>query len=324
MKKVVVFQPIHSAGIEVLEREVELAPPPDDPFSLESVAKAVADVEGLIVRVTPLTAAMIQAGKRLQVIGRHGSGFDNVDIAAATSRRIPVVYAPGQNIQSVAEHTIGMMIGLGKKIIVGDRAQREGRYDIRYNLPATELYRKVLGIVGLGKIGLRVAEIATRAFDMSIVTYDPYIPQERADRVEADLVGSLDEVLQRADFVSLHVPLTEETKGFISARELALMKPTTFLINTSRGSVVNEEALIRTLEREEIAGAALDVFDPEPPSPDNPLFKMDSVITTPHTAGNSEEALFRMATTVAEQVLKALRGEPPDYLANPEVYESSA
>ncbi len=324
MKRVVVFQPIHPAGIELLEKEVELAPPPDDPFSPESVKKAVADVEGLIVRVTPLTAPMIQAGKKLQVIGRHGAGFDNVDIAAATSLGIPVVYAPGQNIQSVAEHVIGMMIGLAKKIVVGDRAQREGNYNIRYGLPATELYRKVLGVVGLGKIGLRVAEIATRGFDMSIVTYDPYIPQERADRVGADLVGSLDELLKRADFVSLHIPLTEETKGFIGERELALMKPSAFLINTSRGPVVDEEALVKALEREEIAGAALDVFDPEPPNPANPLLKLDNVITTPHIAGNSEEALFRMATTVAEQVLKVLRGEPPDYLANPGVYEGSA
>lgn len=321
MKRVVILQSIHPAGIKVLEGEVTLAPPPDDPFSQESVVKAVADVEGLIVRVTPLTAPMIQAGRKLQVIGRHGSGFDNVDIAAATALRIPVVYAPGQNIQSVAEHTIGFMIGLAKKIVAGDRAQRKGHYDIRYNLPASELYRKVLGIVGLGKIGLRVAEIATRAFDMSIMTYDPYIPQERADRVGAELVGSLDEVLKRADFVSLHVPLTEETRGFIGARELPLMKPTAFLINTSRGPVVEEGALIGALERGEIAGAAIDVYDPEPPSPDNSLFKVDNVITTPHTAGNSEEALIRMATTVAEQVLRVLRGEPPDYLANPEVYK---
>jgi len=322
VKKVLFMQPIYPTGVEWLKGKVEFAEPPKDAYDPESVKRAVAEAQGVIVRVAPFTGEMVRAAPRLEVIGRYGVGVDNVDVDTATRLGIPVVYTPLGNYESVAESAIGMMLALAKKLPEADRASRSGNYQARLSFIAMELRGKVLGVVGLGRVGGRVAEIAGRGLEMKTVTYDPYIPQERAASLRAELVDNLDDLLRRADIVTLHTPLTPETRHLIGGRELALMKPTAFLINTARGAVVDEAALIEALREGRIAGAGLDVFEPEPPRPDNPLFAMENVILAPHVAAHTTEALGRVSLTVCQQVYKVLSGERPDFIANPEVWGS--
>lgn len=316
--KILLVQRIHEVGERLLRDAGEVIVPAD--ISPSGLCWAVPEVDALVVRTAPVPASVIQEGARLRVIGRHGVGVDNVDVPAATCRGIPVVYTPGAVTEPVAEHVVGLMIALAKRLGEGDRALRRGDFQARETLVGSELEGKTLGIVGLGNIGSRVGEICRGAFHMVLLAYDPYCPPERARRLGTELVDKLNHLLNQSDFVSLHAPLTSQTKGLIGASELAAMKPSAYLINTGRGGLVDEAALIEALHKGTIAGAGLDVFAHEPPSPQSPLFQMDNVVVTPHMASHTEEGLRRMALTVAQEVLTVLRGDRPRYVANPEVY----
>ena len=247
-------------------------------------------------------------------------GVDSVDVTYATSRGIPVLYTPAANAESVAEHTLGMMLAVSKMILLGDRAQRNGDFQSRTRLIGFELYGKTLGIVGAGRVGSRVARMCRAALDMHVIAYDPFLSADDARLRGVELVPDLSILLQEADYVSLHAPLTPETQALIGPRELNLMKPTAILVNCARGGIVDEEALATALLEGQIAGAAVDVWQQEPPPQDHPLFALENVIVSPHMAAHTEEAMIRMATTLALDITRVLQGERPHFCVNPRVF----
>ena len=317
LKKVVLApQPLHPAAARLFQQNAEYrvasSPAP------EVVAKEARGVHALAVRLSRVTAEVIDAAESLEVIGRNGVGLDNVDVSAATRRGVVIVYTPDSNSVSVAEHVVGVALAMSKGYLRLDRETRNGNWGARETL-GRELTGRTFGFIGLGRIGTLAARKCKGAFDAQIVAYDPYARPEVVAELDASLVGSIDDLLQRSDVVSLHVPLTPETKGLIGARELAQMQPTAYLINASRGTVVDEDALAVALKKGAIAGAALDVFGEEPLPASHPLYDVPNLLLTPHTAALTEEAMERMATTMATDVLAVLRGEKPRYVANPEV-----
>lgn len=317
--RVLLTEEIDGAGLEILRGlcEVRFA----TGVSEETLMREGRDVDALVIRAAGrITAKIMDGAPGLRVVARHGAGYDNIDVEAATERGIVVVYSPGTHSATVADHTLGLMIAVAKRIPQAHDALRlEGRWQVRKEYIGTDVTGKTLGIVGLGRIGREVAKRA-RGFDMKVLCYDPYVEKKRAGEVGAEPVD-LETLLRESDFVTLHVPITRETCGLIGERQLSLMKPGAYLINTCRGAVVDEKALVKALTSGRLAGAALDVFDKEPPDPANPLFKLDNVVVTPHMAAHTREALQRMAVSVAEDVVRVLRGERPINAANPRVLE---
>jgi D-3-phosphoglycerate dehydrogenase len=281
------------------------------------LVEEIPDYDAVIVRITPFPESVISAGRRLRVIGKHGVGLDNIDIEAAARRKIPVVYAPGSNDIPVAEHTVGLMLDLAKRITAAHNALKEGGdYEFRFKVKTVELCNKTVGIVGLGKIGSKVAHICKNGFSMNVLAYDKYISEETARGHGAELCNNFDDLLAKADFITLHVPATPENYHLIGETEFKKMKKSAYLINTARGTIVDAAALAAALQQKVIAGAALDVFEREPPAVDDPLFTLDNLLVTPHMSAHSEEGLIRMATIVSRGVLDVLNGRKPDYVAN--------
>lgn len=274
--------------------------------------------DAIIVRSrTKVTEDVIQKGENLKVIGRAGVGVDNIDVEAATARKIPVVFSPRGSTVSVAELAMGHMISLARKLVFSDRSIRAGKWE-KKKYRGTELQGKVLGLVGAGRIGAEVAKRA-KAFGMSVLAFDPYLSREIADEIGVELV-ELPRLLKEADFVSVHAILTPETKGLIGKEELDTMKQTVFLVNCARGGIIDEAALADALEGDRIAGAALDVFENEPPR-DSPLLRLENIHLTPHLGASTTEAQVRAGSIVAEQVLKVLGGERPNQIVNREIYD---
>ncbi|MEE8183354.1 MAG: hydroxyacid dehydrogenase [Thermoplasmata archaeon] len=274
--------------------------------------------DAIIVRSrTKVTEDVIQKGENLKVIGRAGVGVDNIDVEAATARKIPVVFSPRGSTVSVAELAMGHMISLARKLVFSDRSIRAGKWE-KKKYKGTELQGKVLGLVGAGRIGAEVAKRA-KAFGMSVLAFDPYLSREIADEIGVELV-ELPRLLKEADFVSVHAILTPETKGLIGKEELDTMKQTVFLVNCARGGIIDEAALADALEGDRIAGAALDVFENEPPR-DSPLLRLENIHLTPHLGASTTEAQVRAGSIVAEQVLKVLGGEQPNQIVNREIYD---
>lgn len=316
-KKVLIVQPIHESGLKILEElfDVKVASDP----SAATVKREIKGVEGVVVRTAPFTREIIEAADSLKVIARHGVGVDNIDIPAATEKGILVLNTPNANAVSVAEHTIVAIGALAKKVLSMDRATRDGSWETRNEYKAVDLDGKTLGLVGVGRIGSLVARKASAAFGMKVIAYDPYVKREVAQEAGITLVSDVSEVFRSADVVSLHTPLTQETRGFVNAERLAMMKPTAFLVNFSRGEVVDEKALYEALKNGNIAAAALDVFEQEPPQKDNPLFTLDNVLLSPHSAALTRECVIRMATGAAEGVRDVLTGKEPKWVVNREV-----
>lgn len=313
-KKALLVQEIHPAGIAKLRQEVEIVMAKS--AEPDKLINEVADVDAIILRLTPLPAAVINAAPRLKVIGRPGVGYENVDLAAAAARGIPVVYAPGSNDISVAEHTVGLLVALAKQFVKANAAVKcESNFQFRHQVRTVELRDKTVGIIGFGNIGRTVAHICREGFGMRIITYDKFITDDFAAQHGAKRFGELDELLAAADFVSLHIPSTKDNYHMISTGQLQKMKSTAYLINTARGTVVDEAALAEAVARKVIAGAATDVFEQEPPTADNPLLRQENILVTPHMAAHSEESMARMATMMAEGVLDVLAGRTPRYIA---------
>jgi D-3-phosphoglycerate dehydrogenase len=303
--KILVTEKIDEAGLELLRREAQV----DVCLGLTpaQLLEVISEYDALLVRsATKVTAEVLAAGTRLKVVGRAGVGYDNIDVDAATQRGIVVVNARGASSIAVAEHTMALMLALARHIPQAYTSLRRGEWR-RGDFVGVELRDKTLGLIGLGRIGAEVAKRAI-AFEMRVLAYDPFVSTEHARRLGVTLV-SLDELLAQADFVSLHTPLTKDTRRLINAAALARMKPGARLINTARGELVDSQALLEALERGHLAGAALDVFDVEPP-PLGPLILHDRVIAVPHLGASTEEAQVAVAIEVAGHVLAALRGEP--------------
>lgn len=268
------------------------------------LADAIATADAVLVRsATQITRESLSRANGLKVIGRAGVGVDTIDVDAATERGIAVLTAPAGNTISAAELTLALTLALARRVSAADRSMKAGHWD-RKSFSGTELYGKTLGLVGAGRIGGEVAKRA-RAFGMQVVAYDPFLIAERASALGIER-ADLDEVLRRADVVSLHVPLTDATAGLLGDRELALMKPTAVIVNAARGGVVREDSLVRALQEKRLGGAALDVFESEPLPADHPLRSLDNVVLTPHLGASTAEAQQNVALEIAEAVRAAL------------------
>lgn len=264
---------------------------------------------------------MDKAGDSLLAITRPGIGVDTIDIAEATRRGILVINTPDAPTESTAEHTVALLMSIAKRVVAGDM-QLRGTHSINraQDLLGTELLNRTLGVLGYGRIGRRVAEICALGLRMQVLVYDPFIDPAMPAIENISLTNSLDAVLDAADFLTIHTPLTAETRHLIGEAQFARMKPGAYIINASRGPVIDEPALIKALQNGHLAGAALDVFDPEPPQPDNPLLHMTNVVLTPHIASYTDAGTFAMTDGVAEQILQVFRGERPPHIVNPEAW----
>ena len=275
-------------------------------LSQDELETLITDYDGLIIRSSVrVTDRVIEAGRRLRVIGRAGAGVDNVDLKTASERGIVVMNTPGANTVATAEHTMALLLALCRNVPQAAASLQRGEWD-RKRFKGIELRSKTIGIVGLGRVGQRVAR-RCRAFGMDVICYDPYLSGERAELLKVDQV-SLEELFERSDFITLHAALTPDTKGLIGREELAAMKPGVRIINAARGGLIDEEALVEALGDGRVAGAALDVLVDEPPDPSNPLLHMDNVVVTPHLAASTAEAQREVGIQIVGQVIDALEG----------------
>ncbi|HEY3227363.1 MAG TPA: phosphoglycerate dehydrogenase [Planctomycetota bacterium] len=271
----------------------------------DDLKAAIGGYEGLVVRsAVRVTRDIIEAGTRLKLIGRAGIGVDNIDVEAASRRGVIVMNAPLGNVTSAAEHAFALLLANARHVARGDASMRAGKWERSANV-GVELEGKTIGIVGLGKVGSQVARYA-RAFGMRVVAYDPLLVRERAEVLGVELL-EFDRLLGEADFITLHLPLTEKTRGLFGAAEFRKMKKSARLVNSSRGGVVDEKALAEALKHREIAGAALDVFETEPPAKDHPLLALDAVTLTPHLGASTEEAQLKVSLDIAEQFVDYFR-----------------
>lgn len=309
----------HETGEQLLEEytNVEILKEP----TKNQINNAIQEASGVFVRYpTQLDAQAIGLAKHLKVISTSGFGTDAIDISAATKHGIVVVNNPGLSTTAVAEHTICMILALAKKLTFLNQCVKTGNYLIRNQIQPMQLEGKTLGIVGLGRIGSAVASKCSTAFQMRILAYDPYVLPNKAEAVGGSLVKNLDYLLAESDFVSLHPELTDETYEMFALEAFQKMKPTAFLINTSRGKIVREQDLVIAIGEKWISGAAIDVFEPEPPAKDNPLYDFDNVILSPHLAGVTPEAAKAATLSAANQILQVLQGKKPPHIVNLEVW----
>jgi D-3-phosphoglycerate dehydrogenase len=314
--KVLLYEPIHREGIKLLEEKCDLVYA--DSWEEENLIRQARDMDAIILRFKGLvTRALMTSASRLKVIGRHGVGLENVDLMAAKEHGIEVVYTPIANTQSVAEHFVALALVLAKKIRLADTALRTGHWSIRYELVGSELSGKTLGILGFGRIGKHTAHICHKAFGMSVLYCDVLNFAEMEKELDAKRVD-LKHIFTEADFISINLPLLPQTRGLINADLLKLMKPTAFILNMARGPLWNETDVVRALREHWIAGAGSDVFEMEPASPKNPLFKLDNFVGTPHTAALTEESLIRMSM-VSRDILAVLEGRRPEFPVPEEV-----
>jgi len=298
--KVLVREPIADAGIELLREHFDVAVDGDT-----NLDEAIADCDGIVIRsATKLTAEVLEHAAKLKVIGRAGVGIDNVDVEAATRRGIVVANAPESTVVSAAEHTLALLLALARHVPDAHAALKQGRWE-RSRFGGIELAGKTLGVLGFGRIGQQVARRAL-ALEMRVVAYDPFVGAERFRELGVERVESRDDVFGQADFLTLHVPLSDETRAFINRETIAKMRDGVRLVNAARGELVDEEALIEALESRKIASAALDVFASEPYT--GPLLAQERVVVTPHLAASTVEAQDRAGVIVAEQVVAALQG----------------
>jgi D-3-phosphoglycerate dehydrogenase / 2-oxoglutarate reductase len=276
-----------------------------------------------LVRHYHTGAELLAHTPNLLIVSTNGAGYDTVNVRACTERGILVVNQAGGNAESVAEHVLGMLLALVKRVVECDRALRAGTLVDRGDFTGREAHGKCIGVVGIGNVGRRVAKLCGGLLRMEVVAYDPYVDAEETRRRGARKV-ELDELLRSADFVSINCPLTEETRGMIGARQYALMKPSAYFITTARGLIHDEAALEAALREKTIAGAGLDVWSKEPPPAAHPLLEFDNVIVTAHTAGVTREARANMGRIAAEQMLDALDGKPVTRIVNPQVWADYA
>ena len=302
--RVVVTDHVSDSGLAPLLDDARFDVIRIDDSSTDGFRAALADADGLVVRsATKVTREMLSGSPRLKAVGRAGVGVDNIDLNAATERGIAVLNSPAGNTVAAAELTMALILSVVRRVAEADRSMRAGKWE-RAQLRGVQLKDRTLGLVGAGRIGGEVA-VRCRAFGMKVIVYDPYLTAERADDLGLALTG-LDEVLRHGDIISLHVPLTDETRYLIDGDAISKMKAGAFVVNVSRGGVIDEEALAQALVNGHLAGAALDVFESEPLSPGSPLLDLPNVVLTPHLGASTVEAQELVAREIAESVREAL------------------
>ena len=313
--KIFLYESMHAAGMDLLQAhgEVIVATRHDEKTLIDEAQGA----QAIVVRVKGLVSrAVMDALPQLKVIGRHGVGLDNVDVEYALQKGISIVYTPEAPSNSTAEHAIALLLSLSRSVCRFHEAFKAGTWDTRGEIVARELRGKTLGIVGMGRIGRRVAEMASLGIRMQVLYHDVRRDAEAEARYSITFVERLESLLGQCDYLTLHVPLGETTRHLLNRERFAHIKPGACLINTSRGGVVDSEALLEALQSGRLAGAALDVFDPEPVAPDHPLLHLPQVVVTPHVAGMSEESMVKMSL-VAEDIIAVLEGKTPRYPYRP-------
>ncbi|MBI5048118.1 MAG: phosphoglycerate dehydrogenase [Deltaproteobacteria bacterium] len=302
--KVLISDSMSDRCVEIFKNAPGLQVDVNTKLKPEELKKIIKDYHALVVRsATKVTAEIIEAADNLKVIGRAGTGVDNIDTQAATKKGIVVMNTPGGNTITTAEHAVSMLMALARKIPQATASMRKGEWE-KKKFEGTEVTSKTLGILGVGNIGSIVADRA-QGIKMNVIAYDPYLSQEAADRLGVELV-SLEELYKRSDFLSIHVPLTNETKGLVDKDAFAKMKKGVKIINCARGGIVNEKDLCDAIKQGKVSGAAMDVFEKEPTSSDNPLLQMEEVILTPHLGASTAEAQENVAIAIAEQIVDYL------------------
>ena len=319
--EVFVTRRIPEIGIEKLreEHEVEVSDKPRN-LSKEEIIESVKGKDAVLCLLTDMMdEEIIKAGEDLKVISNYAVGYDNIDVEAATERGIVVTNTPGVLTEATAEIAWALMMSVARNVVNGDEFVREDRFEgwDPTLMLGHELHGKTLGIVGMGNIGSKVAEMS-QGFDMEVIYYNKSRNEDIEEKIGAEFV-ELDELLSRSDFVSLHVPLTDKTEGMIGKEELELMSYDSYLINTARGEVVDEDALVETLKEGGIAGAGIDVYADEPHGANPDYYDLDNVVLTPHLGSASHKAREGMAVMAAENILSILEGKEPENIVNPEV-----
>ncbi|MBS7619834.1 D-glycerate dehydrogenase [Candidatus Bathyarchaeota archaeon] len=324
MKKYRVFvtRQLFDEAIDIInkEAEVEVFEGTDNPIPRDLLLTKIKDIDGLLCLLTDIIdSEMIEKAKRLKVISNYAVGFNNIDVNEATKRGIYVTNTPGILTETTADFTFALLLAVSRRIAESDRYVRMGNWKYAWGprmFLGSDVHGKTLGIIGLGRIGKALVKRA-KGFDMKVIYYD-IVRDESFEKSYGVSFQNLKTLLEEADFVSVNVPLTENTYHLIGEEEISLMKKTAFLINTSRGAVIDEKKLYNALKNKLIAGAALDVFDKEPIDPDNPLLELDNIIVTPHIASASVETRKNMAIIAAKNLVESLKGEEPANLVNPE------
>lgn len=315
MMKVYLSEKIHENAVALLGEHFEVVQ--GTSTAEDEIIRQAQGCSAILVRSASITAKIMNAIPTLRVVAKHGIGVDNIDVDAATKKEILVVNAPLSNINAVAEHTVTLLLSLSKHLVRMDRITRDGQFSRRNAFPTVELSGCTVGLLGLGKIARLVAKKLS-GFGMNLIGSDPFVTQEDVAELGITVVTN-EELYARSDFLCVHAPLIPSTRHMLGADEFRAMKPTAFVINAARGPVIDEPALIEALRAGEIAGAGLDVFEAEPPEPDNPLFTMDNVIVSPHNAALSDGALLAMAMDSATGIVEYLTKQPVSYPVNPTV-----
>jgi len=321
LNTILLSEPIEESAVKLLEGKAQVVVSPDP--SDATVGRLLEGADALILRTaTRVTREMLQKARRLKVVSRTGGGLNNVDVEAATEHRVVVCGVKGPQDRYVAEHAVMMMGALAKHFSYLDGQTRKGNFRSRFEYRPMGLAGKRVGLIGMGRIGRIVADMCVKAFGMEVWAFDPYVDAGSLKDKTIVLRHDVSEVIKTADFLSLHVPLTDETQGLIGKEQLAMMKSTAFLINTSRGEIVQESALVDALTRGVIAGAGMDVFEKEPPDAHNPLFRFENVIFTPHTAALTKDGVIQLAEGAAYNALRVLAGLKPTYSPNWEIVQA--
>ena len=303
--KVLVVQGLHEQGLQMLKNRTDIefnVLMSDDENEILEAAK---DVNGITVRTAKISSRIIEAANKLQVVSRHGVGYDSIDLVSLNNKKIPLTIAAHSNMISVAEQAMFFLLALSKNVFYYDDFTRKGDWTNRWDVKAWDLAQKNILVIGYGRIGSNFVKRAL-AFDMNVYVYDPYIEKEKVKISGAIPVDNISENLQKMDAVTLHCPKNDETTDLFTKKEFNLMKKSSFIINCARGGILNEEDLYEALKNKNISGAGLDVFDVEPTPSSNPLFKLNNVILSPHIAGVTIESTVRMATETVQNVLDVL------------------
>ena len=307
MPKVLIIQPIHEDGIAMLEARDDVSFEIVDGNSIEELREKIVDVDGVTIRTALLPGEVLARAEGLKAVSRHGVGYDNVDLDHLNRRGIPLTLTADANASSVAEHVMFMMLHLAKRGARYDRATRTGDWGLRNSLEVVDIGGRHILILGFGRIGRQVAKLC-QAFGMTVSVFDPFVPADAIQAEGCEPVGDFRSVLGTIDVLTVHMPLSDETRHMISDGELSALPDHAFVINCARGGIVDEPALQRALSSGGIAGAGLDVFEREPPADDHPLFTLDNVILSPHSAGLTLECARRMAVSTVRNVLAGIDG----------------
>ena len=303
MKNILIIQPIDKSGIEILENHSDYNFEIIDGTDLEEIKKKIIECDGISIRTAKLPAEVIRGAKNLKIISRHGVGYDNIDLEAAKEKNVTISITATANAVAVAEHVMFMLLNISKRKDMYDKTVKSGRFNDRNKLPKTiELWNKNILIMGFGRIGKSLIKRCI-GFEMNVYVYDPFVSKEEIESLGGKKIEDLKEGVKKMDALTLHMPLNEKTKNIINYEVLKNMKKNCIIINASRGGIINESDLNKSLNENKIFGAGLDVFDTEPPDNDNPLLKNDKTFLSPHTAAFTEECMVRMGKETIQNII---------------------